>query len=91
MLSAMSKPRPQITCTKCEGHGKHALSDELWQTLAAVQRLKLAHAEQVARAVRPRPSTTAMNNRLEELRALNLVKREREGRYFYYSPMEANA
>lgn len=77
---------PIVPCNKCQGTGRHALSDCLWETLQAVRRAKFATAIDLLRAMKWQGAVTALNNRLEDLRELGLLKRERRGKFYFYSP-----
>lgn len=75
-----------VQCDTCEGTGKTPLSEHLKNTLALVGR-KGRTAEQIRAASGETAWTSinAFNNRLEKLRALGLVGRHREGKFYYYS------
>lgn len=79
------KKRPQIECPKCSGEGRIALTDALFETLAALSRGKSLSASEARHLVLSVVTTSAMNNRLEELRTLGLVKRVRCGKVWKYS------
>ncbi len=74
-----------VTCHHCRGTGKAPLQPHLKQTLDALTRRKQATAEQLWTGIMKGCVRSAMNRRLEELRLLGLVKRERQGRNFIYS------
>lgn len=78
--------RPLVPCSRCEGCGKVELPYELWQTLQLVARNRSVTAIEVHRLLRMGgSSTTAANNRLEDLRRLGLLERFRgAGRCWHY-------
>lgn len=79
--------RPQISCRKCEGSGAVDLEDSLWNTLQVLAKLKRATAPEIFEQSQGENAfikVTAINRRLEDLRALNLVEREREGAVWKY-------
>jgi hypothetical protein len=82
-------PKPNlITCQQCKGQGRVELPEHLEQTLQKLRRMKSATALQIGEALAWKSTRSAMNRRLEELRGLGFVKRERIGRDFLYSPTE---
>lgn len=69
-----------IPCRHCEGSGKETLPEPLRQTL-----MKLGKKRATSEDLREEGVTReAINNRLEQLRELGFVSREREGRFFLY-------
>lgn len=76
--------QPTVTCPKCNGSGKVDLDGVLAATLEIVRLSKGADVFQVHSAVPDKVSVTAINNRLEDLRRLGLVFRNRVGRRWIY-------
>ena len=78
--------RPLIPCSHCFGSGKVELPEHLLKVLEMVFKHRRVSAPEVLRMIGGRSGVTAMNNRLEDLRRLGLVIRERTGNAWYYSP-----
>jgi hypothetical protein len=78
--------RPKVPCPKC-GIGWTFMGDELFDTLTTVGKLREATPHQVKAKLDPTDSfhATAFNNRLEDLRKLGFVAREKRGRNWVYS------
>lgn len=87
----------KIRCPKCKGSGQSNLPKLLEQTLASIQRRGSTPEELHAALVLKHGGSfgvTAVNGRLEQLRALGLVTREAEGRgvrYFRSKPKNTTA
>lgn len=62
------------------------MGDEMLETLAVVKRLRSASASQVSSDLVIFANVTAVNNRLEDLRALGFVARTRNGKSWLYTP-----
>lgn len=77
--------RPHVCCPKCNGDGKIPMPDELWEVLNVLRWHGPKCAEQVALEVDWFGHQTAINNRLEALRDMGLVKREKKGRMWMYA------
>lgn len=77
---------PTIPCPKCGGAGRVYLSAELWATLVVLQRHRKATAARVHQDLGVMVSVPAVNNRLEDLRKLGLVRRRRNGVSVVYFP-----
>lgn len=75
-----------MTCGYCCGNGTRPLRDDLWDTLVMLRKLKSATAYQMMDALKWKGSASAMNNRLEDLRSVDLVTRERQGKFLIYRP-----
>lgn len=75
---------PQTPCAKCSGSGKTPLQPELVETLAMLPRIGSVTTKTLHERF-PAISPNAQINRLERLRALGLVARQREGKFFRYS------
>jgi len=75
--------KPIIECHRCHGKGQVEMSDELFETLKAVG--KESTVDNVLTKLKWRGHPTAINNRLEELRALGFLSRVRIGRQWQYS------
>jgi predicted transcriptional regulator len=71
-----------ITCTTCDGKGIMPLPESLAQTLSEMR--GKTTSEKLAKKI-PGVSRNAQNNRLEKLRRLNLVTRERHGKEWIYT------
>jgi DNA-binding transcriptional ArsR family regulator len=82
--------RPVIDCGKCGGKGKTPLDDTRWKTLQLLARLKRASAPELYEqsGEKDHIGPSALNQRLEDLRKLGLVDREREGSSWTYFPKE---
>lgn len=76
-----------MPCKHCDGSGFVELSEHLRDTLSKFQPGKQLRACDVFDMMPFLMPTTinAINNRLEDLRAMGLLKRERRGRFYYYS------
>lgn len=72
-----------ITCPKCEGKGQVGIGDHLEKTLACFSRGGAKTAEDIAQ--RLNINATTASNRLADLYLLELVSRERRGKYWFYS------
>lgn len=85
--------RPQITCHKCEGKGEQPLDDVLWNTLQLLSKLKRVSAPEMYDKSPDKSFIvpSAINQRLEDLRRLDLVDREREGKVWKYFVKEQKA
>lgn len=77
------KKTPLVKCPECAGIGEVPLKPELLETLLALPRAGM-HAAEVAAVLKSNNTTNAMNNRLEDLRALGLVKRTRRAKFWIY-------
>lgn len=73
-------------CQKCCGTGRVPLSEELSITLACVKAGRRVTVEGVAGKLKWKGTPNAIHNRLEDLRAMGFVTRERQSKFFYYSP-----
>lgn len=76
--------KPLVVCHHCQGRGKIPMSEELWEALHHVRHFKSATAQDVANALAWNGHVTAMNNRLEDLMNLGLLKRRKDGRQWRY-------
>lgn len=78
----------KIKCRKCNGRGSVELDRILAGTLHILKELKSCTAPQMYDALQPgyRGTVTALNKRLERLRAAGLVTRKNLGRGWTYSP-----
>lgn len=75
-----------ITCPKCRGIGEIALPKKLEATLSAVR--DGAHTTEALTESLPKVKRTAQNNRLEALRKLGLLEREKDGKAWIYRPLK---
>ena len=78
-------------CPRCRGAGKVPLSEHLLSVLRLLERKSGTAIELRERAGGDRrwaPTAKAFNNRLEELRGLGLVTREKVGREWVYGIAE---
>ncbi len=76
-----------MKCPKCKRDGAsedRVLPGELWRTLRMVNRYPGRSASILADVFGNEVGYTAVNNRLERLRKLGLVRRERDGRAWMY-------
>lgn len=76
--------RPSVTCSQCDGAGKHQISDELFEVYAAAQTEAYVTAVMLHKTIGKNFTVTAMNNRLEELREHALLTRIRVGHTWRY-------
>jgi predicted transcriptional regulator len=70
----------KVCCPKCNGVGQIELRDlnrDLAETLKVVREYAPMTATDVASRLKPTPQITAVNNRLERLRALGFVERRK--------------
>ncbi|MFA6240399.1 MAG: hypothetical protein WC655_05700 [Candidatus Hydrogenedentales bacterium] len=78
--------QPEVSCAACGGTGKVLLSGVLLEVFLDVQQHGQVCAQDVwGRMQKPNFEVTAVNNRLENLRRIGLVIRERIGRNYLYS------
>lgn len=77
----------RVKCDKCGGTGKAPLSETLQGMLENVKAFP-GYSAAWHGARHPFVGITAFNNRLEDLRALGLVRRERLGRSWLYYPVK---
>lgn len=75
----------KVTCKTCKGTGQMALSEVLQNTLEELQATPGRTAPEIINRF-PGVGVTALNNRLEDLRALGLVERKRHGKRWRYYP-----
>lgn len=78
--------RPLVPCLCCNGSGKMQLPSSLWDTLLALKRRRNAHAAELLPFINDEVDATAINNRLERLRALGFVTRRKRSKFWIYSP-----
>lgn len=76
--------KPSVKCPQCNGCGRKPLGDELFSVYASAYNGGQVTAVGLSKTVGRKVSVTAMNNRLEDLRALGLLTRERIGRRWHY-------
>lgn len=77
---------PTMPCDKCSGTGQLPLAPELEETFAAVKSgLHTAHQIYGKDRNRQFIGITAINRRLERLRNMGLLCRERQGRSMHYN------
>ena len=83
------KPIPRVCCPRCGGVGQVTLPAKLVRILEFLHIGNEADAAMVHAAlnvVEPEPvKLTAINNRLEALRSMELVTRRRVGKHQFYS------
>lgn len=72
---------PAIPCHECGGTGQEPMPEGLLETLSMLGR-KMAVAQDLTV---PGMTRSAINNRLESLRALGFVQRQRRGKFWVYS------
>lgn len=80
----MPKRRPIITCPKCHGNGTALLSPILVSTLAQVPSFRPVTASDLIGGAQGDIGITAINNRLEKLRELGFLMREKCGKFNHY-------
>lgn len=78
---------PTIKCPECAGSGTVKLPELLAETLASLGKRKFTAAE--ISGDFPTITVNAINNRLESLRRLGFVQRERRGKFWLYSRVPA--
>lgn len=74
--------KPMIQCTHCAGRGTVELPERLQETLNAVGRG--CTTDDLQRKI-PAVTPTAQNNRLEMLRNLGFLTRNRVGKFWFYA------
>lgn len=79
--------RPAVTCAACNGCGKVALPDPLWEVITLLRQTGPSTAQHLHQLLRFDGEVTAINNRLEDLRLLGLATRQRMGRRYVYRPV----
>lgn len=77
--------KPTIECPTCGGSGRAPLPDALQETLNVLPRRGQFTAAEIHAKIPGKVEVTAINNRLESLRALSLLTRERFGKFWKYS------
>jgi len=82
----MATKRKLITCRKCDGKGKIFLSPKLQTVFDAIKHHKGSTTIEIAGVVKGLEGlhATAINQRLDELMAMDLIERTRSGRGFQY-------
>jgi hypothetical protein len=82
--------RPLACCTQCGGSGRTPIGTAMWNTLLAVDDYGVAGvcAEDLAKMMKWRGHPTAINNRLAYLWRLGFLKREKHGRFWFYTVVE---
>lgn len=80
----MSKPT-EIKCNSCGGTGTVEMPEELTETLSMFRGKVCYSAAELSEKTGGRVKHTAFNRRLERLRELRMITRERIGKTFYYS------
>ena len=75
---------PTIECPHCAGLGKVPISGSLAETLEAVRSQRGITAIQVHAKLGDQIGITAVNNRLEDLRRIGLLIRQRVGHQWMY-------
>jgi hypothetical protein len=83
--------RPTIFCKSCKGTGKVPIGEEQWETLVALQSLKKATSGELFNELKrvnngnSSLEQTAINMRLERMRAQKIVARRKRGKSWEYS------
>lgn len=85
-MAEISK-RPTIPCPTCKGEARVPISDELMEVLLFIRRRTGADAQTVFDKLGAKISISGINNRLEYLREIGLLRRERRGRRWFYSAL----
>lgn len=75
---------PLVKCSRCNGAGKVPLSESLRKTLDAVKQLGEATATEIHSVLKLESGITSVNNQLEDLRAIGMLKRKRDGKVWKY-------
>lgn len=81
----MSDMKPTMQCPTCEGTGRAPLPEALQETLNVMPKKGTFTAADLQSKIPSTVTVNAMNNRLESLRDLGMVKRERNGKFWNYS------
>lgn len=82
----MSKLKPpSVTCPTCKGAGETTLSSKLSKAYVALRQIRGGFAKDVLKHLKARVTVGAISNRLEDLRRLKLVSRQRIGKAFRYT------
>lgn len=76
----------RVKCPKCKGTGMSPMDAMIQATMRALRRSPGRTASDLLPQF-PGVGVTAINNRLEKLRALGLVRRERRGHAWAYYPV----
>lgn len=87
LISAYESSMITMACPKCGGNGTVPMTSALLEMLSLVKRMPGKTAPEYINSVHSQLVTTSFNNRLEELRRLGLVRRERDGKSFRYFPI----
>lgn len=72
---------PLIQCETCHGTGREPLSELLTETLGMLGRRQATAVDLMIDGM----TKNAINNRLEHLRRLGFVQRQRRGKFWVYS------
>lgn len=78
-------PMTKIRCPKCEGKGRVPLPEWAQQILALFVKNNVLRSDEILERIPDDITQNAINNRLERMRAMRLLKRAREGKWWRYS------
>lgn len=81
----MSDMKPTIECPTCSGTGRAPLPEAIQETLDILPKRGQFTAADIQPKVPGTVTVNAINNRLEYLRDLGILKRERNGKFWNYS------
>lgn len=77
--------RPIVACPKCNNSGVVPMSDDLFEVLSFFHRHDgFWSAQMLVKRLKIAGTPTKMNQRLESLRAIGLLSRQRNSRTFLY-------
>lgn len=82
----MTTPTIEIACRACNGKGKVALNERQQDVLSLFGSGRQYSAQGAHEALQldETVNVSAINNRLEDLRKVGLLQREKKGRAFFY-------
>lgn len=80
--------KKEIICGRCGGTGTMPMPEWLSETLALIPRKSAVTTADIGRKI-PGVTRNAQNNRLECLRLLGFVSRERRGKFWLYRKTSA--
>lgn len=81
----MSDMKPTIECPTCAGTGRAPMPEALQETLDVLPKRGTFTAADIQTKIPSTVTINAVNNRLEALRELGMLKRERNGKFWNYS------
>lgn len=86
MDDSLRDMKPTMKCPNCAGTGRSSLPEALQETFDAIpKRGRQFRASDIQALVPGAVTVNAINNRLEALRDLGFLQRERWGKYWLYN------